>query len=52
MRRIGIYKKTVSKKKKKQPLAVPKVKYSGERIQIDVKYVPMECIREEEKIKE
>lgn len=50
MRRIGIYKKTVSKKK--QPLAVPKVKYSGERIQIDVKYVPMECIREEEKIKE
>ena len=49
MRRIGIYKKTVSKKK--QPLAVPKVKYSGERIQIDVKYVPMECIREEEKNK-
>lgn len=51
MRRMGIYKKTPSKKKKEQPPAVPKARYPGERIQIDVKYVPMECIREEEKNK-
>lgn len=51
MRRIGIYRKTPSKKKKEQPPAVPKAKYPGERIQIDVKYVPMECIAEEEKNK-
>ena len=51
MRRIGIYKKTPSKRKKEQPPAVPKARYPGERIQIDVKYVPMECITEEEKNK-
>ena len=51
MRRIGIYKKAPSKKKKEQAPAVAKAKYPGERIQIDVKYVPMECIREEEKNK-
>ncbi len=51
MRRIGIYKKVPSKRKKEQPPAVPKARYPGERIQIDIKYVPMECITEEVKNK-
>ena len=47
MRRMGIYKKALSKKKHIQPPEVPKAKYPGERVQIDVKYVPQECMSKE-----
>ena len=42
MQRIGIYKKTPSKKKKYEPKPYQQMTYPGERIQIDVKYVPKE----------
>ena len=47
MRRVGIYEKTPSKRKKPQAPEVPIATYPGERVQIDVKYVPMECMSKE-----
>lgn len=47
MRRLGIYEKTPSKAKKSQAPEVPIAKYPGERVQIDVKYVPRECMSKE-----
>ena len=47
MVRLGIYTKAPSKKKGVQPPSVPIAKYPGERVQIDVKYVPMECLTKE-----
>lgn len=47
MRRLGIYEKTPSKAKKAQAPEVPVAKYPGERVQIDVKYVPKECMSKE-----
>ena len=47
MVRLGIYKKTPSKRKHIQPPEVPIAKYPGERVQIDVKYVPQECMSKE-----
>jgi len=47
MVRLGIYKKTPSKRKHIQPPEVPIAKYPGERIQVDVKYVPQECMSRE-----
>ena len=47
MRRIGIYEKAPSKAKKAQAPEVPVAKYPGERVQIDVKYVPKECMSKE-----
>lgn len=47
MKRIGIYNKTPSKAKRPQAPAVPKAKYPGERVQVDVKYVPLECLSKE-----
>lgn len=47
MKRIGIYAKTPSKAKKPQAPEVPIATYPGERIQIDVKYVPKECMSKE-----
>lgn len=47
MRRLGIYEKIPSKAKKVQAPEVPKAKYPGERVQIDVKYVPKECMSRE-----
>ena len=47
MQRIGIYKKTPSKKKRAQPVEWETGKYPGEKIQIDVKYVPKECMSPE-----
>ena len=44
MVRLGIYKKTPSKRKHVQLPEVPIAKYPGERVQIDVKYVPQECM--------
>lgn len=47
MRKLGIYEKTPSKAKKLQAPEVPIAKYPGERVQIDVKYVPRECMSKE-----
>ncbi len=47
MKRIGIYNKTPSKAKKTQAPSVPKATYPGERVQVDVKYVPLECLSKE-----
>ena len=47
MVRLGIYKKAPSKKKHIQPPEVPKAKYPGQRVQVDVKYVPSECMSKE-----
>ena len=47
MRRLGIYEKAPSKAKKAPAPEVPIAKYPGERVQIDVKYVPRECMSKE-----
>lgn len=47
MRRLGIYEKAPRKAKKAQAPEVPVAKYPGERVQIDVKYVPKECMSKE-----
>ena len=47
MRKLGIYKKVPSKRKHTQPPEVPIARYPGERVQIDVKFVPMECLTKE-----
>lgn len=47
MVKLGIYKKTPSKRKHVQPPEVPVATYPGERVQIDVKYVPAECMSKE-----
>ena len=47
MCRIGIYKKTPSKKKEYTPKPYEQMRYPGERIQIDVKHVPTNCLTKE-----
>lgn len=47
MVRLGIYQKAPSKRKKAQAPSVPIATYPGERVQIDVKYVPRECMSKE-----
>lgn len=49
MQRIGIYKKTPSKKKEYEPKPYQQMTYPGERIQIDVKYVPGKSLTKEVK---
>ena len=49
MQRIGIYKKTPSKKKAYEPKPYEQMTHPGERIQIDVKYVPTKNLTEEVK---
>ena len=49
MRKLGIYKKSPSKRKHIQPPEVPIATYPGERVQINVKFVPMECLTKEAK---
>lgn len=44
MVRLGIYKKVPSKRKGIQNSQVPIARYPGERVQVDVKYVPRECM--------
>ena len=51
MQRLGIYKKTPSKKKQTQVTEWIPVTYPGEKVQIDVKHVPRECLTEELKEK-
>ena len=52
MQRIGIYQKTPSKKKEYEPKPYEEMKYPGERVQIDVKYVPVKSLTKEVKEKE
>jgi transposase InsO family protein len=52
MCRLGIYKKTPSKKKEYESKPYELMTYPGERIQIDVKYVPSKCLTEELKERE
>ena len=47
MQRIGIYKKMPSKKKRYEPKPYQQMTYPGEKVQIDVKYVPRKCMTEE-----
>lgn len=47
MQRLGIYKKAPSKKKKYIPKPYQQMTYPGERVQIDVKYVPTNCLSKE-----
>lgn len=48
MQRIGIYNKTPSKKKQYIPKKYEEMTHPGERIQIDVKYVPTNCLTKEQ----
>ena len=52
MQRIGIYKKTPSKKKKYVSKPYEQMTFPGERVQIDVKYVPTNCLCKELQEKE
>ena len=52
MCRIGIYKKTPSKKKEYIPKPYEQMDYPGQRIQIDVKFVPKNCLTKELREKE
>lgn len=47
MRRLGIYKKAPSKKKQPQPKEWVTGNYPGDKVQVDVKYVPEECLTKE-----
>ncbi len=47
MERLGIYKKTPSKKKAYESKPYQKMSHPGERIQIDVKYVLQKCMSKE-----
>lgn len=47
MQRIGIYRKTPSKKKEYEPKPYEEMKYPGERVQVDVKYVPAKSLTKE-----
>ena len=51
MVKIGIYRKTPSKKKVYEPKTYQQMRYPGERVQVDVKYVPTKCLTEELKEK-
>lgn len=47
MQRIGIYRKMPSKKKEYEPKPYEEMKYPGERVQVDVKYVPSKSLTKE-----
>lgn len=49
MQRIGIYNKVPSKKKEYEPKPYEQMTYPGERVQIDVKYVPGKSLTKEVK---
>ena len=52
MQKMGIYKKAPSKKKQYEPKPYQQMTYPGERIQVDVKYVPLNCLTKEIKEKD
>ena len=47
MRRMGIYEKAPSKKKEKEIIEKEEITYPGQKVQIDVKYVPRKCMSKE-----
>ena len=47
MQRMGIYQKAPSKKKESEPNEWVAGEYPGEKIQVDVKYVPKKCMSPE-----
>ena len=47
MQRIGIYEKTPSKRKEREPNEWVSGEYPGDKVQIDVKYVPKKCMSKE-----
>ena len=47
MQRIGIYNKAPSKKKEYEPKPYEQMRYPGERVQIDVKYIPRKNLTKE-----
>ena len=47
MRKLGIYEKAPSKKKTYEPIEWEEIKYPGQKVQIDVKYVPKKCMTQE-----
>ena len=47
MVKLGIYKKAPSKKKVYEPKAYQQMNYPGQRVQVDVKYVPSKCLTKE-----
>ena len=47
MQRLGIYRKAPSKKKEREPNEWISGEYPGEKIQVDVKYVPKQCMSAE-----
>ena len=47
MIKLGIYKKAPSKKKVYEPKAYQQMTYPGERVQVDVKYVPKKSLTKE-----
>ena len=51
MIKLGIYAKAPSKKKVYEPKTYQQMTYPGERVQVDVKYVPTKCLTEELKEK-
>ena len=52
MQRMGIYEKTPSKKKQYEAKPYQQMTYPGERVQVDVKYVPLNCLTKEIKEKD
>ena len=47
MQRLGIYNKAPSKKKKYEPREYEQMRYPGERVQVDIKYVTLNCLSKE-----
>ncbi len=52
MQKLGIYNKAPSKKREYEPKPYEEMKYLGERVQIDVKYVPAKSLTKEVKEKD
>ena len=44
MQRLGIYNKAPSKRKQQEKPNIKQATYPGEKVQVDVKYVPTECL--------
>ena len=47
MQRLGIYEKTPSKRKESEPNEWVSGEYPGDKVKIDVKYVPKKCMSKE-----
>ena len=47
LQRLGIYEKCPSKKKESEPVEWVTGTYPGEKVQVDVKYVPQKCLSQE-----